>query len=538
MTYRASIPRLSASALAATLLLSTSSCSFIRDFDDFEPGACMAPMADCTAMVDGCETLTTTDRLHCGSCAGACAPTEFCEASTCRAYVGELAITATGVTALSAPLVAAARNDGVFLAFNHNTPLTIGANATVPAVNNEVLVTRFNASGAQNWAVGMNGLGTELVRGLTRRTSPEGVVAVGTFDSATATYASVTPSTHGPVNQGAAGTVDGFVWALDEMGNYAWDLRFGGAGETTVDAVATDASGNTYVAGFFTNTSLLIGVDAVAGTNVAAGSTFASGLFVTKILSNGAPMWTRLIDAPHAALESLAVDPAGNVYVFGTSSGTINVPTFPASVGNNTPRLIALSAASGTVAWFQAYDSAAPSTQGGASVVVLPSREVYIAFRTDNPSALANVGIARGTVLVRIDATTGAAVATDLHQLGDDFLPYGLSTDAMGDMLLSTTVNSSLNTTITVGGTTIGHNPSTGRDIGLFGFSPTGQYQWANMFGTSGDDDLGSVAYSAEGSVFVGGAFNMDFNVDTVNLDFMGSTAMNAYAVRIGPEAQ
>lgn len=501
----------------------------------------MAPMADCTAAVAGCETLTTSDRLHCGSCAGACGATEFCEASSCRNYVGELGLTATGTTALSAPLVATARNDGMFLAFNHNTPLTIGTNATVPAANNEVLVTRFNATGAQNWAVGMNGLGTELVRGLARRTSPEGVIAVGTFDSATATYASVTPSVHGPTNQGAAGTVDGFVWALDEMGNYAWDLRFGGAGETTVDVVATDANGNTYVAGFFTNTSLLIGVDAVAGTNVAAGSTFAQGLFVTKILSNGAPMWTRLIDAPHAALESLAVDPGGNVYVFGTSSGTINVPPSTTSVGNNTPRLIALSAASGTIAWFQAYDSAAPSTQGGASVVVLPgtpSSEVYVAFRTDNPSALANVGIARGTVLVRVDTTTGAAVAADLHQLGDDFIPYALLTDSANQMVLATTVNSSVNTTITVGGTSIPHNPSSGRDVGLFGFSQDGQYQWANVFGTSGDDDLGSVAVSDLDSVFASGAFNMSFNVDTVNLNFMGASALNAYAVRIGPEAQ
>ena len=197
----------------------------------------------------------------------------------------------------------------------------------------------------------------------------------------------------------------------------------------------------------------------------------------------------------------------------------------------------ALSAATGAVSWFQAYDSAAPSAVGGAGVIVMPGGDVYIAFHADNASGLANVGIARGTVLAQINPATGDALASGLHELGDDFLLGALAVDSTGQIIVGATVNTSAATTIDVGGGAIPHDPMSGRDIGIFGYGPDGTYQWAVTYGASGDDSISSVALSAEGSVFVGGPFTQDFSVAGVAFTFTGS-GPNAYAARIGPEAQ
>ena len=86
-------------------------------------------------------------------------------------------------------------------------------------------------------------------------------------------------------------------------------------------------------------------------------------------------------------------------------------------------------------------------------------------------------------------------------------------------------------------GGAIPHDPMSGSDIGIFGYGPDGTYQWAVTYGASGDDSISSVALSAEGSVFVGGPFTQDFSVAGVAFTFTGS-GPNAYAARIGPEAQ
>ena len=148
---------------------------------------------------------------------------------------------------------------------------------------------------------------------------------------------SPTPCTLRPYSQDR----DGFVVTMDTDGDIAWNSFIGGFGSVGAFSVATDASGNTYVAG-----------DSVSVWGLPIRASWGDyDAFVAKLDPSGALIWNtflggNLYDDNYA----LALDGSGNIYVTGESDSSWGTP-FSAFGGGDCDAYVAKLAPDGTLLW-------------------------------------------------------------------------------------------------------------------------------------------------------------------------------------------
>jgi uncharacterized protein (TIGR03437 family) len=146
---------------------------------------------------------------------------------------------------------------------------------------------------------------------------------------------------------------DAFVIKLDPAGNVLFATYFGGNGSQTAgSAICVDASGNVYLGGI-TGPNTVSQPDTFPVTAGAAYTNSADdGGFVAKLNAAGTQLVysTLLPMNPHA----MAIDPAGEVYIAGTTLGALPVPTTPGAFQSTPP----YPSGSGVVAKLNASGSA------------------------------------------------------------------------------------------------------------------------------------------------------------------------------------
>jgi gliding motility-associated-like protein len=119
---------------------------------------------------------------------------------------------------------------------------------------------------------------------------------------------------------------DGFVLKLDNNGNFIWVSRFGGTDYNIPGSLDVDAAGNVYTTGLFKG---------VCDFNPGAGiynltSNGAEDAFIVKVDANGIFLWAESFGGnfPDNGT-SLVLDPAGNIYLSGYFSGTVDIDPGP-----------------------------------------------------------------------------------------------------------------------------------------------------------------------------------------------------------------
>lgn len=124
---------------------------------------------------------------------------------------------------------------------------------------------------------------------------------------------------------------DAFVIKLDPTGQIVFATYLGGNGDEGAYGIAVDASGNVYVAG-----STKQNAEGANTFPVTPGAAFMQpDQYVEGFIAKLNPSGSQLLYAtlmPGAALDALAIDPAGNAYVTGYSGG-VTPYTFPATSG-------------------------------------------------------------------------------------------------------------------------------------------------------------------------------------------------------------
>jgi Beta-propeller repeat len=135
------------------------------------------------------------------------------------------------------------------------------------------------------------------------------------------------PVTSGAFQTQAHGSEDGFVLKLDASGNLAYSTYLGGSGRDFATAIAIDAGGNAYIAGYTSS----VGFPIVAGAfqNSYAGGFFDG--FATKINATGSALLysTFIGGTGNDTLSSIAIDGNGNAYLAGQTDSS----NFPTSAG-------------------------------------------------------------------------------------------------------------------------------------------------------------------------------------------------------------
>jgi gliding motility-associated-like protein len=127
----------------------------------------------------------------------------------------------------------------------------------------------------------------------------------------------------GLANLSAAGSTDVFVAVYETDGNLRWAKRVGGTSQDDCNAITVDASGNVLIAGYFLQTA-----DFDPGPGVynltSAGSW---DTFILKLDVDGNFVWAKRIGGTPTLgdlASTIKTDAAGNVYVGGSFTGTVD----------------------------------------------------------------------------------------------------------------------------------------------------------------------------------------------------------------------
>jgi outer membrane protein assembly factor BamB len=196
--------------------------------------------------------------------------------------------------------------------------------------------------------------------------------------------------------QTSAGGADLWVSKYDATGNRLWSRLLGTTGKDGANAIAV-SGGAVYVAGV--TASALPGSTAAGKTDIALARYDESGTLV----------WSRSFgSSADEAATGVAVDASGNVYVSGTTSGTL--PGAVSAGGNDI--FLAKFDPSGARLWVKQLGTSAADS--GTGVAVGADGGIYVSGITAGPLGGTFVG-ATDAVLAKFDAT-GAVVWT--RQLG------------------------------------------------------------------------------------------------------------------------
>ncbi|MDC8004238.1 Ig-like domain-containing protein [Aureisphaera galaxeae] len=109
----------------------------------------------------------------------------------------------------------------------------------------------------------------------------------------------------------AVGELDVFIMKNDKDGNFIWAKQVGGAFEDLSETIATDASGNVYIAGYYEGTADF-NPDPDVAYNLANADGWTNG-FLLKLDVNGNFVWVKNLEGDHSQrFNEMTVDAQGN----------------------------------------------------------------------------------------------------------------------------------------------------------------------------------------------------------------------------------
>ncbi len=183
-------------------------------------------------------------------------------------------------------------------------------NVTIPCNTSDVFLARYDTAGALVWA--KVGGGELLDQANDVATDPAGnSYVVGAIQTnslhPTAQFDNITLTGNGDF--------DWLVVKYDPAGNVIWAKNAGGTGGDFAKGVALDASGNIYVAGFYTGTVTVDGVT--------LNSRGIFDIFLAKYNTNGTLLWIKSAGGTGSdQAHGVAVDAAGNIGITGEFQST------------------------------------------------------------------------------------------------------------------------------------------------------------------------------------------------------------------------
>lgn len=162
----------------------------------------------------------------------------------------------------------------------------------------------------------------------------------------------------------SAGSNDLVLAKFDTNGTHSWSKRYGDASSQVGSGLAVDAQGNPILTGYFAGS-----LDFGGGGLASAG---ANDIFVAKISNVGTHLWSKHFgDGVGQDGQSVAVDDAGDVFLFGNFSGTVDLGGGALTSAGQRDLFLARLTSQGAHVWSKAYGGAGDETAGDLAALPL-----------------------------------------------------------------------------------------------------------------------------------------------------------------------
>jgi hypothetical protein len=297
------------------------------------------------------------------------------------------------------------------------------------------------------------------------------------------------------------GSKDMFLVKYDAGGNVLWAKSAGGPLDDRGYSVAVDISGNAYVTGYFSSPSILFGTFTLENKGF-------EDIFLVKYDAGGNVVWAESAAGTfHDVGNSVTLDDSGNIFLtgfFSSSEITFGDNTLTNAGGND--MFLAKYDANGNVLW--AKNPYGTSQDQGCSVAADNSGNAYVAgyFSAYTYIVFGSDTLTSGgdydVFLAKYDAGGNVQWAKGAGALGND-LATAIAVDNSGNAYMAGYFSSSA---ITFGTFTLTN--VAGNDIFLTKYNASGNVLWAKSAGGTGIDFVYSVAVNASGDAYLTGDFS------------------------------
>jgi hypothetical protein len=357
----------------------------------------------------------------------------------------------------------------------------------------DAFLVKFNAAGQRLWATYYGGGGTEDPAGLATDTAGN-VYLAGT--------------TLGSDNLAAGGHLNtyhfnpkAFLVKFSPDGTRLWGTYYGVDGYETGLDVCTDPAGNVYLAGISSSNT---GIATAGAHQLLRSSIVGNDAFLVKFNPAGTRLWaTYYGGSANEEYAAVCTDPAGNVYLAGTTESTGNIAAGPQNTffrGGFTDAFLAKFNAAGVRQWGQYFGSA--GTERSKDVACDPAGNVYLAGESIQsgglPTGFGHQPLPGGSwdgFLVRYEPGGNRVWATHYGGTGID-RGESVTTDALGHVYLAGSTSST--TGMASGG--IDNIQDGGMDAYLVKFEGSGRRVWGTYLGGLNGELLFSNSVAVRGT--------------------------------------
>jgi len=330
-----------------------------------------------------------------------------------------------------------------------------------------------------------------------------------------------------------AGISNIFIAKFDSNGNHLWSKSFGESGVDIGNSVSIDNSGNVYITGIFSSSTIDFGGSAL--TNAGKGD-----IFLTKFDSNGNHKWSKNFGGSTDDIgHSISIDNSDNVYLTGYfNSSTLDFGGRLLTSAGKYDIFLAKFDSNGNYIWGKSFGGG--DWDYGLSTSVDRSGNVYITGYFHSSSidfgggALTNAGGSCGSYpcsdifLAKFDSNGNHKWSKRFGGSSDD-RGYSVFVDSSGNVYLTGYFDSS---TIDFGGGAL--NNAGSNDIFLAKFDSNGNHKWSKRFGGSSEDWGNSVSVDSSGNVYGIGSFASS-NVDFGGCPLSSAGGSDIYLIKYAP---
>ena len=403
---------------------------------------------------------------------------------------------------------------------------------------NDTVICKYGSGGNTVWAARIFGAGNDYGQYL--RTDPAGnSYAVGVYGIGAVTFTDGTGVSNANAKTLTSTTVDAYVAKYDTTGVPTWVARITStASNDSANGVAVDTSGNVFVSGSYGADVTFSNANGSAGNTLtwtSTGVATTTDAFITKYDSNGSNLWAAKISSTsNDSGAAVATDTSGNVFVAGTYTAVVsfynaggafaNVLTYAGTVNNI---FIAKYTTDGIVSWVAQLTGSGSFNQG-YGIATDPFGNVFVggSFNSSPLTIYNSSGVSNSSLtpvggidgfIVKYTPSGGVAWTARIGSTGTDQV-FSIATDAAGNVYLSGGFNAALTFYNASGVSNASLAFLAGQDNFLVKYSPTGSVLWATrMAGPNSDYDQ-TLMTDQYGNVIVGGAFASNivlYNADT-----------------------